>query len=562
MSNETQLNRDINGNATVINRELQSNETVLNDQVISGGEVREGTVICGKYTVISRLDVAAGEAGLYLCEFDGTGYIAKIYRRKAAVKADVLEKLAQIDSPYVARVYETGEADGYPVEILYYYKYGSLQGKRYDIDRLRNEIIPSLNEGLHILHENGIIHKDLKPSNIMLADNQRDVAIIDFGISSIREQGNTVVVTRTGMTPEYSAPETFKNLFLTESDYYSLGITVFELFCGYTPYNSMDPEEIEQYVSVQRLPFPDTMPDELKDFITAVTFPDIRNRKNKSNPNRRWGYEEVRNWCDGIAQTIPGESINSTGNMRPYPFLGTVYTVREELIQAMAKNWAEGKKHLFRGLLSEFFKTFDAETAGYCIEAENEATKINGKDDLIFARTLYRINPGSRAFYWQGAVYQGLPALGRELLERLWSGETGSYQYYDSILLNDMLSTYVISKEPQNKKMIAAVRGLETAHSVRRLSRSDKLRNYYMMAYMLSGQKLMRLGRQDFRTVGELTACMKELLQDSYVSFEAFCHQLIDYDGVLNPQFESWLLALGKHEELKRWRENLTRQLQ
>ena len=95
-----------------------------------------------------------------------------------------------------------------------YYRFGSLQGKKFDYEHLKNHIIPALNEGLKVLHDNGIIHKDLKPSNIMIADNQKDVAIIDFGISSVREEGNTVVVTRTGMTPEYSAPETFKNLFL------------------------------------------------------------------------------------------------------------------------------------------------------------------------------------------------------------------------------------------------------------------------------------------------------------------------------------------------------------
>ena len=95
--------------------------------------------------------------------------------------------------------------------------------------QLKNNIIPALNEGLKVLHDNGIIHKDLKPSNIMLNADGRTVSIIDFGISSIREEGSTVIVTKTGMTPDYSAPETFRGLFLSESDYYSLGITIFEL---------------------------------------------------------------------------------------------------------------------------------------------------------------------------------------------------------------------------------------------------------------------------------------------------------------------------------------------
>ena len=46
--------------------------------------------------------------------------------------------------------------------------------------------------------------------------------------------------------------------------------------------------------------------------------------------------------------------------------------------------------------------------------------------------------------------------------------------------------------------------------------------NYYMVAYLLSGQKLFRMNGNEFRTVGELTSYMKELLQESYDEFEKF----------------------------------------
>ena len=186
-----------------------------------------------------------------------------------AIKPEISQKLMNIKSKYVAAIYETGEVNGFPMEIIPYYRYGSLQGRKYTYEQLKKDVIPSLNEGLKVLHDNGILHKDLKPSNIMVGDNLKDVAIIDFGISSAREDNNTIIVTKTGMTPEYSAPETFRNLFLEESDYYSLGITLYELFCGYTPYNNMEQEAIEQYISVQRIPFPDDMPEDLQNLIAA-----------------------------------------------------------------------------------------------------------------------------------------------------------------------------------------------------------------------------------------------------------------------------------------------------
>ena len=86
-----------------------------------------------------------------------------------------------------------------------------------------------------MLHDNGILHKRFETiQNIMVGDNLKDVAIIDFGISSAREDNNTIIVTKTGMTPEYSAPETFEICFLEESDYYSLGITLYSCLWIYT----------------------------------------------------------------------------------------------------------------------------------------------------------------------------------------------------------------------------------------------------------------------------------------------------------------------------------------
>jgi len=78
-----------------------------------------------------------------------------------------------------------------------------------------------------------------------------------------------------------------------------------------------------------------------------------------------------------------------------------------------------------------------------------------------------------------------------------------------------------------------------------------------MMAYMLSGQKIFNFEGKQFRTVGELAEHMKGLLNESYDAFQEFCHKLIDYKDNLNVQFECWLVALGKSDELKKWRESL-----
>lgn len=559
MSNRTEINPNVN--ATVINSEMGQATAINPDLAASTAKIVAGTLIADKYEIVEPLSVSTGEAELYVCKCDGKEYVAKVYRRQRAVKPEVITALKSIKSPYVASLFDTGIHNNLPFEILPYYKNGSLQGRKFSMTELKKTIIPCINEALNVLHQNDIIHKDLKPSNIMLLDDNKSVAIIDFGISSVVEQGNTVLVTKTGMTPEYSAPETFRNLFLEESDYYSFGITLYELYCGYTPYKNMNAEEIAQFTAVQRIPFPKDMPQELQDLISAVTYFDITNRNNKNNPNRRWTYTEVDNWCKGKKQVIPGEGIGFGAEkaIPPYTFLGQAYKDIPSLITALASNWNDGKKQLYRGLLSGFFKNFNPEIAGYCIDAEEEATQTAGKDDVIFWNLLYKICPELNGFYWLGHIYESLPALGRDMLEKLWKNDKSDHTYWDSILENKLLTNYLKNIKSKNSDLEKASSALETVHKVGKKSKRDALMNYYTMAYLLSGQKLFNVDNKQLKNVAELSAYMKGLLDSSYEEFEDFCHKLIDYDDTLDVQFEAWLIALGKRNELNLWREQLNK---
>ena len=557
MSNKTEINPNIN--ATVINSEVGQATAINPNLVASSTKLVAGTLLAGKYEIVEPLSVSTGEADLYVCKYDGKEYVAKVYRRQRAVKPEVITVLKSISSPYVASLFDTGMHNNLPFEVLPYYKNGSLQGRQFSMEELKKTIIPCINEALRVLHQNDIIHKDLKPSNIMLLDDNKSVAIIDFGISSVVEQGNTVLVTKTGMTPEYSAPETFRNLFLEESDYYSFGITLYELYCGYTPYKNMNAEEIAQFTAVQRIPFPKDMPQELQDLISAVTYFDITNRNNKKNPNRRWTYAEVNNWCKGKKQVIPGEGtgFGAEKAIPPYTFLGQAYKDIPSLITALASNWNDGKKQLYRGLLSAFFKNFNPEIAGYCMDAEEEATRTAGKDDIIFWDLLYKIYPELNGFYWMGQIYESLPALGRDMLERLWRNDKSNYSYWDGILGNKLLTNYLSKVKSKNDNLATASAALETSHNVGSKSKRDTMMNYYTMAYLLSGQKLFAIGEKRLKNVSELTAHMKGLLDSSYEEFEDFCHSLIGYDDTLDVQLEAWLIALGKRKELDAWRHSL-----
>ena len=134
---EANLNTDINpsvqeesGNETVVNTEILSSEPGFTEiNPIAHGnstELSAGTGLCGKYVIQEILRQNSGEAVLYLCTYRNRQYVAKIYRRAAAIKEEVIEALNSVTSPYVAKLYETGFFEGAPFEVLPYYKYGSL----------------------------------------------------------------------------------------------------------------------------------------------------------------------------------------------------------------------------------------------------------------------------------------------------------------------------------------------------------------------------------------------------------------------------------------------------
>jgi serine/threonine protein kinase len=554
-NNETVINPGLPSEQTVINQ--QAALTSINDFIDHESLVKPGDKLCDKYIVQEKLQVQSGEADLFICTYGKGKYVAKVYRRKVAIKTEVTDALAGVYSPYIAQIFDLGSFNGFPVEILPYYQNGSVLGKRFSFEQLKQNIIPALNEGLRVLHDNGIIHKDLKPSNIMLNADGRTVSIIDFGISSIRDEGSTVIVTKTGMTPDYSAPETFRGLFLNESDYYSLGITIFELFTGHTPYSQIQGEELERMLSIQRIPLPEDMPSELKNLVTGLTYPDITNRKDKTNPNRRWTYEEVNNWCNGISQPIPGLSSQnayiSGEQIRPYKFLGKTYTKTNELVDAFVENWEDGKKQLFRGLLSAYFKPFDPELAGICIDAEESVDRNDA--DIIFFKTLYEINPDLQALVWKGQKFFDLEEFGVKLLEKLRLNEDSMDSLTDEFLTKGVLSAYYEIQhnkvEDSNSQVLKAFESKRKAllGSVR-----EKKADNYQLAFVLSGRREFVIDGLIFNNTEQLVQHLSKVFDKDPKSFTALCDKLIYDDNTLDIQFESWLIALGKKEEIQKWK--------
>jgi len=72
-----------------------------------------------------------------------------------------------------------------------------------------------------------------------------------------------------------------------------------------------------------------------------------------------------------------------------------------------------------------------------------------------------------------------------------------------------------------------------------------------------SGGGTFELDGLEFSTVRELAEYMRRLLDVSLIDFKKLCHKLVDYNGKLDAQFETWLINMGKAKELANWRESV-----
>jgi serine/threonine-protein kinase len=148
----------------------------------------------------------------------------------------------QVSHPNVCRVYDIGEIDGSAYISMEYVDGEDLGSLLRRIGRLPGdkalEIARRLCAGLAAAHAKGVLHRDLKPGNIMI-DGQGQVLIMDFGLAAIADQVEGAEV-RNG-TPAYMAPEQLSGKEVTErSDIYSLGLVLYEIFTGQRAFKTND----------------------------------------------------------------------------------------------------------------------------------------------------------------------------------------------------------------------------------------------------------------------------------------------------------------------------------
>jgi len=216
------------------------------------------TVFDGRYRIVRRLG-SGGMANVYLAEDEELGrrVAIKILNDRHASDDSFVERFrreaknaAGLSHPNIVSIYDRGEAEG-----TYYIAMEYLEGRSLK-DRIVAEgplpiaaVIECVRQILRAVgfaHRSGIVHRDIKPHNVMLAQegSERRYKVTDFGISRTSASQMTEAGSIVG-TAQYLSPEQARGAAVDQrSDLYSVGIVLFELLTGKLPFNGETPLEI------------------------------------------------------------------------------------------------------------------------------------------------------------------------------------------------------------------------------------------------------------------------------------------------------------------------------
>jgi serine/threonine protein kinase len=306
--------------------------------------------------------------------------------------------MARLNHPHIVAIYDAGEDNGISyivMELVRGKTLSQLEGGELAYKQALGYVYEVL-DALDYANSQGIIHRDVKPSNIMIVEDGRHTKLTDFGLA--RRASEVTQTTRTGQivgTISYLAPERFLSKPAdARSDLYSVGIVMYEIFTGTLPFrNDRDDIVATMYSHVHDLPTPPreinrNIPEPLEHVIMRAI---------EKEPGRR--YQNPKEFMADIAKLL-GPSVAPSKNspvpdakpLRTFtPAAATASkptdpTLRQALDRALAssRNRTDALENVLKGMIATRRRDYEEAKEAY-LSAMHELSAAH--NDVEYGKT-------------------------------------------------------------------------------------------------------------------------------------------------------------------------------